>query len=140
MTAPLHMMKLCVGCDSPAALERWQAGRWGGGPARHVTRMWPTRGAALLAGGSLYWVFRGSMMARQRLLGLEEERGPDGVRRCALILEREIVAVRPTPRRAFQGWRYLDPADAPADVPALRAAEAPLPPRLARELAEMGLV
>ena len=140
MTAPLHMMKLCVGAPHPEALERWQAERFGDGPAEHVTRMWPKRAEELLAGGSIYWVFKGTMLARQRLLDLQERVGGDGITRCALILDREVVRVSAVPRRAFQGWRYLTPADAPPDLPAGRAAEAPLPPRLARELAAMGLL
>lgn len=140
MTTPLHMMKLCVGAPDPAVLERWQRERFGGGPAEHVTRMWPKRCDELLAGGSIYWVFRGTMLARQRLIGFEERRGEDGIARCALILDPQLVRVAGVPRRAFQGWRYLPAADAPPDLPAGRAAETALPPRLARELAEMGLL
>ena len=134
------MMKLCVGAESPEVLERWQRDRFGGGPAQHVTRMWPRRGDELLAGGSIYWVFKGAMLARQRLIGLEERLGGDGITRCALILAPELVRVAAVPRRAFQGWRYLQPGDAPPDLPASRAAEAALPPGLARELADMGLL
>ena len=140
MTASLHMMKLCVGAETPEVLESWQRDRFGNGPAAHVTRMWPKRGEDLLAGGSLYWVFKGSMLARQRLLALEERTGADGITRCALILDREVVRVAAVPRRAFQGWRYLAAADAPPDLPAARAAEAMLPPGLARELVDMGLL
>lgn len=75
MSAPLNLMKLCVGCDSPEELAAWQVHRWGGAPAVHITRMWPKRDAELLQGGSLYWVFKGVMMARQRLIGLEERIG-----------------------------------------------------------------
>jgi hypothetical protein len=140
MSPFLHMIKLCVGADGPADLERWQRDRFGDGPARHVTRMWPRRQDELLGGGSIFWVFRGTMLARQRLIGFEEERGGDGILRCALILDRQVVRVAGVPRRAFQGWRYLDPVDAPADLPEGRAEEAPLPPQLARELAAMGLL
>lgn len=139
-TPSLHMMKLCVGAPHPESLERWQAERFGDGPAEHVTRMWPKRAEELLAGGSIYWVFKGTMLARQRLLDLQERVGGDGITRCALILDREVVRVSAVPRRAFQGWRYLMPADAPPDLPPGRSAETPLPPRLARELAEMGLL
>lgn len=141
MTTPsLHMMKLCVGAPHPESLERWQAERFGGGPAEHITRMWPKRAEELLAGGSIFWVFKGTMLARQRILDLQQRAGPDGITRCALILDREVIRVSAVPRRAFQGWRYLTPADAPPDLPAGRAAESPLPPKLARELAEMGLL
>ena len=140
MTAPLHMMKLCVGAPHPESLERWQADHFGDRAPEHVTRMWPKRAGELLAGGSIYWVFKGTMLARQRLLDLQERVGPDGIARCALILDREVIRVSAVPRRAFQGWRYLMPGDAPLDLPAGRAAESPLPPKLARELAEMGLL
>lgn len=140
MNAPLHMMKLCVGAPNPEVLERWQRDRFGGAPAEHVTRMWPRRGDELLAGGSLYWVFKGTMLARQRLIGLEERSGGDGITRCALILDPALVRVAGVPRRAFQGWRYLRAEDAPPDLPAGRAAEAALPAKLARELAAMGLL
>lgn len=140
MTAPLHMMKLCVGAETPEVLEDWQRARFGGKPAQHVTRMWPKRGDELLAGGSLYWVFKGSMLARQRLIGLEERVGADGITRCALILDPQVVRVAAVPRRAFQGWRYLQATDAPPDLPATRAAETALPAHIARELVDMGLL
>lgn len=139
MTVSLHLMKLCVGCDSPAELAEWQRDRWQDGPARHVTRMWPKREAELLAGGSIYWVFKGVMQARQRLLALEEVEGADGIRRCALVLDPQLVRTAAVPRRAFQGWRYLAAGDAPPDLPAGRDAEPALPAEIARALAEMGL-
>ncbi|HRO13791.1 MAG TPA: DUF1489 domain-containing protein [Paracoccus sp. (in: a-proteobacteria)] len=140
MPQSLHLMKLCVGAPHPEALEHWQRDRFGGGPAEHVTRMWPRRDDELLDGGSIYWVFKGTMLARQRLIGLQERVGHDGITRCALILDAQVVRVAGVPRRAFQGWRYLRPEDAPPDLPPGRAAEGTLPPRLARELAEMGLL
>lgn len=139
MTTSLHLMKLCVGCDSPAELADWQRDRWQGGPARHVTRMWPKREGELLAGGSIYWVFKGVMQARQRLLALEEVEGADGIRRCALVLDPQLVRTAAVPRRAFQGWRYLAAGDAPSDLPAGRDSEPALPAEIARALAEMGL-
>ncbi|MFC0200286.1 DUF1489 family protein [Paracoccus rhizosphaerae] len=139
MTAKLHMMKLCVGAQGPDDLAAWQAQRFGTGPARHVTRMWPKREGELLAGGSIFWVFKGVMMARQRILALEPVEGDDGIRRCGLLLDRDLVRVAAVPRRPFQGWRYLAPADAPDDLPQGRASEVPLPPAVAAALAEMGL-
>ncbi|WP_090847456.1 DUF1489 family protein [Paracoccus alkenifer] len=140
MTAPIHMMKLCVGADGPEDLEQWQRERFGAGPAVHVTRMRPKRAEELLDGGSIYWVFRGVMLARQRLLDLQERIGADGITRCALILDRDLVRVAALPRRPFQGWRYLQPKDAPPDLPPGRASEDALPPELVRELTEMGLL
>lgn len=140
MTATLNLMKLCVGADGPEDLLHWQQQRYGDGPAMHVTRMWPKREAELLDGGSLYWVFKGVMMARQRLLSLEERIGDDGIRRCALILDRDLVRVSAVPRRPFQGWRYLASGDAPIDLPKGREFDDPLPPAVASALADMGLL
>lgn len=140
MSEPLHMMKLCVGADRPEDLEEWQQERFGAGPAIHVTRMRPKRAEELLAGGSIYWVFRGVMLARQQLMGFEDRVGADGITRCALVLDPQLVRVAAVPRRPFQGWRYLPGADAPPDLPPGRASEDPLPPELVRELAEMGLL
>lgn len=133
-------MKLCVGAEGPDDLAAWQKSRFGEGPACHVTRMWPKREAELLEGGSIYWVFKGVMLARQRLLGLEERIGDDGIRRCALLLDRDIVRVTAAPRRPFQGWRYLTAKDAPIDLPQGREQDDALPPAMAAALADMGLV
>lgn len=139
MRHPLNLIKLCVGEDSPATLEEWQQRRYGDQPARHVTRMWPRREAELIPGGSIYWVFKGMVLARQKLIRLEEQIGEDQIRRCALILDREVIRTRPLPRRPFQGWRYLPGEDAPEDLPQTRQTEDTLPPDIARELADMGL-
>jgi hypothetical protein len=104
----------------------------------HVTRMWPRREAELLDGGSLYWVFRGLVLARQRILGLEPRRGADGIGRCAIRLDPETVRTIPQPRRPFQGWRYLRGEDAPRDL--IGAAPSDLPPALARGLAAVGVL
>lgn len=140
MPAPLNLVKLCVGAEGPEDLLDWQRQRYGDDHAQHVTRMWPKREAELLDGGSIYWVFKGIMLARQAILQLDERIGEDGIRRCALVLDRDLVRVTAVPRRPFQGWRYLKGEDAPADLPGLRGAEDPLPPAVAAALAEMGLV
>ncbi|WP_041527615.1 DUF1489 family protein [Paracoccus aminophilus] len=139
MTAPLNLIKLCVGCDSPTELAAWQQQRWQGESPCHVTRMWPKREAELLDGGSIYWVFKGVMLARQRLIGLEERIGEDGIARCALVLDPELVRVAATPRRPFQGWRYLKGEESPPDLPQGREEEPSLPTAIADALAEMGL-
>ncbi|MBC7156269.1 MAG: DUF1489 family protein, partial [Rhodobacteraceae bacterium] len=93
MTDHVNLVKLCVGADGVDDLVAWQAARLaetGAANPVHVTRMWPRRGDELLAGGSLYWVFRGLILARQRLVGLEESRGADGIVRCALVLDRAV--------------------------------------------------
>ena len=140
---PIHVLKLSVGTESVEGLERWQRRpqvRTADGLPRHVTRMWPRREAELTSGGSIYWVIRGVVMARQRVVRLEEVVREDGVRRCGLVLEPELVRTEPQPRRPFQGWRYLASADAPRDLRAGRESEAPLPPRLAAALSEIGVL
>jgi hypothetical protein len=102
--------------------------------------MIPKRVEELVAGGSLYWVIRGNVQARQRLVEVRPFRDKDGVSRCHLILEPKVVATEWQPRRAFQGWRYLDPKDAPRDLSGGRRALRELPPALRQSLAELGLL
>jgi hypothetical protein len=134
-----HLLKLCVGAEKVEDLIEWQSTRYGEGAALHVTRMWPKRDAEILDGGSLYWVFKGLVLARQKVLGLEEMIGADGIRRCAIVLDREVIRTEAMPRRAFQGWRYLAPSDAPNDIVKGRAREEPLPRELMAALGEIGL-
>ena len=140
--AALHLIKLSVGTRGVRDLERWQAGRGKGpdGLPRHVTRMWPKREAELVDGGSIYWSIKGVVLCRQKLLRLEEVRGKDGIPRCALILDPELVRVTPTPKRPFQGWRYLPEEEAPRDLGGFAEGEEDLPPKLSMALAEMGVM
>ena len=140
--AKLHLMKLSVGTNDIADLAAWQESRRRatGQPSQHVTRMWPKRAAELLDGGSIYWVIKGVMQARQRLLRLDEVIGNDGTRRCALVLSPEIHRTSPTPRRAFQGWRYLAADDAPPDLGPYRAGQQDLPEDLEQKLAALGVL
>lgn len=139
MSEKLNMIKLCVGAEKVEDLILWQAARYGDGPACHVTRMWPKRSAEILGGGSLYWVFKGLVLARQEITGFEERLGADGIQRCAIMLDREVVRTEALPRRPFQGWRYLTAEDSPRDLPKSRAQDDALPEDLARALAEIGL-
>lgn len=142
VTGCIHLLKLCVGTDTVDDLARWQAGRRAqmpGGLPVHVTRMWPKRSAELLNGGSLYWVFKGQILARQKVLRLDEKLGEDGVRRCGIVLDAELIRTEAQPRRPFQGWRYLRPEDAPRDLPQAREGDDPLPPELSAALADLGL-
>lgn len=144
MTGTINLVKLCVGAERVEDLETWQAARMAqGGQAnpRHVTRMWPKRDDELLAGGSLYWVFKGLVLARQRIVRLEEVIGDDGIRRCGIVLDPQVVRTESQPRRAFQGWRYLTPADAPRDLSTTRTDtdDTPLPNDLAAALADIGI-
>ncbi|MFP4275266.1 MAG: DUF1489 family protein [Paracoccaceae bacterium] len=139
----MNLVKLSAGTESVESLTRWQesrAARGADGLPRHVTRMWPRREADLLDGGSVFWVIKGLIQCRQRILRLDEVDRGDGIRRCAIVLEPGLIRTQPAPRRPFQGWRYLDPADSPADLPAGRDSEEPLPASLSAALAEIGVV
>ena len=143
MTNHINLIKLCVGTETPDDLVRWQSQRRKQLPdnlPRHVTRMWPKRADEVLAGGSLYWVFKGSCLARQRILRLDEVTGQDGIPRCGIVLDPQIIRTTPMPRRPFQGWRYLKAEDAPADLSARAQREEPLPASLNAALAEIGIL
>jgi hypothetical protein len=142
----LHLLKLCVGCDSIADLEGWieenrahhqRLGR----PFEqtHTTRMMPKRSGELLDSGSLYWVIRGQIACRQTLLGITAFTDSGGIGRCRLSLDQRVVPVEPRPYRPFQGWRYLAAGDAPADID-MATGIATMPEGMRRELAELGLL
>ena len=143
-----HIVKLCVGVGAVDDLARWQSQRLkaseqeiGRSLLFHATRMVPKRKAELLDGGSIYWVISGVIQVRQQITGFEDGQKADGTTCCLILLDPKLIPVRPTPRRAFQGWRYLEPDDAPPDVRA--AAEDDLrdmPPAMRRELAELCLL
>ena len=142
----LHLIKLCVGVGSLEELARWQAKRITALKKKrakpelvHVTRQTPKRAAELLDGGSLYWVIKGHIAARQRLIDIRPARAKDGVPRCGLVYEPKLVPTVRRPRDPFQGWRYFDPKDAPPDVRSVQRASG-LPASLCAELAELGLL
>ncbi len=135
-----HIIKLCVGADSIEDLGRWQKGRLKTvGEIAHTTRMAPKRRDEVLDGGSIYWVIKGFIQARQRLLDLRLFTDTDGIQRCDLLMHKDLIPVVPTPRRPFQGWRYLKPADAPADLKGGSDSDG-LPPAMQAELRELGLL
>lgn len=143
VTDNINLIKLSVGTEGVESLTKWQARkdvRTKDGLPRHVTRMWPKREAEILNGGSIYWVIKGVIQARQRIVRLEEVTRADGIRRCAIVLDPEIIRTQNSLRRAFQGWRYLKPEDAPPDLPEGREDEADLPVELNRALAEIGVL
>lgn len=144
---PLHLVKLCVGVSAIEELEAWidrrmedMRGRGETPEQRHTTRMVPRRAEELLDGGSLYWVISGKVQVRQRLLDIRPFRDAEGIQRCHLVLEPRLVRTEWQPRRAFQGWRYLDAKNAPADLSGRCGAVASLPPELRRDLADLGLL
>ena len=163
----LHLIKLCVGCDSVKDLEDWikqklraktkagaQRGKAKGAKnggiehapkgrknvRNHTTRMVPKRAGELVAGGSLYWVIRGQIMCRERILAVTPFVDRDGVGRCHITLDCKPVLVEPRPYRAFQGWRYLDPKDAPRDLDRAAPGAKAMPEPMRRELRDLGLL
>lgn len=131
----LHIIKLVVGVDSVEGLLAWQRSR-GGKDWRVHTRMTPKRAEEVLDGGSIYRVFKGVITARQTILGIETH-GEGKAKRCQIVVSPTIVRVAPTPRRPFQGWRYLHADDAPPDLEAGSSLEA-MPAKLAAELRSLG--
>ena len=143
MAGSIHLIKLSVGSDSVEQIEDWQKNRSKqrlNGQYYHLTRMWPKLADELLNGGSIYWVVKGLVQARQRIIGLEERIGDDGIRRCAIVLDPQLFRTATAPKRPFQGWRYLKPEDAPPDLGASRQNDDALPPELAGALAEIGVL
>ena len=141
---PLHLIKLCVGIDTVKELEDWIKTRMKARKTRkdhiHRTRMVPKRADELLDGGSLYWVIRGAVMCRQQLIDVQPFVDKDGIGRCRLVLKPKVVLVAPRPYRAFQGWRYLAPKDAPPDLDRAAPGAAEMPETLRRELRDLGLL
>ena len=144
---PLHLIKLAVGCESVKELKGWVAERMAtakkkGLPLRHVhiTRMTPKRDGEILAGGSLYWVIKGFVLVRQRVLDLRADVKEDGTSCCGIVLDTELVATRPHPRRAFQGWRYLEAADAPPDAKGSHGGADEMPGAMREELRALRLI
>ena len=137
---PLHMLKLCVGVSEVAELRQWiRDTRKGLDTLDHTTRMFPKRRDEILSGGSLYWVIRGMILCRQPIADLVPVTGVDGITRCRIDFKPKIILVRPSPRRAFQGWRYLSVEDAPPDIKA-GADVYGMTEEMRRDLAELGLL
>ncbi len=139
----INLIKLSVGSETYEDILAWQSSKRAqtkDGLPRHVTRMWPKREAEILNGGSIYWVIKGVLTCRQRILRLDEVIGSDGIRRCAIVSDPDLIRVQTALKRPFQGWRYLKPADTPPDLPKGRTAEDPLPTELNRALAEIGVL
>ena len=144
---PLHLIKLSVGTDSVADLEDWIKQKFkaqkqrGKKPERiHTTRMVPKRADELIDGGSIFWVIRGQIMCRERILAIRPFTDRDGIHRCRLVLDPKCVLVEPRPRSAFQGWRYLEAKDAPRDLDRAAPGAKNMPETLRRELRELGLL
>lgn len=145
----MHLIKLCVGVDSVEQLAAWQTERLRRARAAgetpelaHRTRQMPRQRDAILgAGGSLYWVIKGLIQVRQKILDLREETAAAGHPLCAIVLDDALMTVVPQPRRPFQGWRYLPPEDVPRDIgPALDPCDDDMSPAMRAALAELALL
>ncbi|MEY3702765.1 MAG: hypothetical protein RLZZ561_385 [Pseudomonadota bacterium] len=134
---PLHLTKVAFGATGmPDLIQRVEA-RAQAGEVRMTTRYLPKHHAEIEGAGSLYWIVRHQLIARARIIRFDPT--PDG--RIDIVLEARVIPVRPAPRRAHQGWRYLEDADAPEDLGGLMSPEeAILPPALLSDLAELGLI
>ncbi|WP_400083449.1 DUF1489 family protein [Yoonia sp. R78084] len=142
MSKTVHILKLSVGTETVADLAAWQAtarAQTQDGLPRHITRMWPKRAEEILNDGSIFWVIKGVILCRQPIARLDEYIGGDGIRRCAIVCKPGLIRVEATPKRAFQGWRYLTVDDAPRDLPEGRQDEEALPPELSKALAAIGV-
>ena len=143
----VHLIKLCVGVETPQELAEWQAShlkrlaKAGKRPEHcHRTLQTPRRRDEILDGGSLYWVIKGFVLVRQRIVDLRPEVKRDGTSCCGIVLDPELIPTRPQPRRAFQGWRYLEAADAPPDAKNFEDAADGIPRAMRAELRELRLI
>lgn len=144
---PLHLIKLCVGVDSIRDLDEWIKDRMAQKKKKkealeyvHTTRMMPTQRDELLDGGSLYWVIKGAISCRQKLIDLRQFNDKEGVKRCRIVMEPKLIPVLPKPRSAFQGWRYLKANEAPADLAKGAKGASAMSEEMRRELHELGLL
>ncbi|HXG77747.1 MAG TPA: DUF1489 domain-containing protein [Methyloceanibacter sp.] len=143
----VHLLKLCVGADTVQELAVWQKERLKSlkraGKMEelcHRTLQMPRRREEVLDGGSLYWVIKGFVLVRQRVLDLREDKKDDGTACCGIVLDPKLVLTRAHPRRAFQGWRYLEAADAPPDMQGQLDEAAGMPAAMRAELRELRLI
>jgi hypothetical protein len=144
---PLHLIKLSVGSESVKDLQIWIKQKLKERKARgqkpehiHTTRMTPKRIEEILDGGSMYWVIKGELVCRERIVDLRPIVDKDGIGRCQIVMDGKLKPVAPRAWRAFQGWRYLTDKDAPADLDRGARGAATLPEPLRRELRELGLL
>jgi hypothetical protein len=143
----LHLLKLCVGVDTVQELEDWikmrlkEKRKKGEKPEHiHTTRMVPKRADEIVDGGSLFWVIKGEIICREKLLAIRPFTDKDGIGRCRLVMDGKVHLVQPRPFRAFQGWRYLAAKDAPRDLDRAAPGARNMPEAMRRELRELGLL
>lgn len=137
----LHLIKLAVGIDDVPHLRQVQKERRRErGHCVFYTRHMPRRSAEILDGGCIYWVIKGHVRVRERILGFTPVIEADGERYTLVRYDPKLVETEWQPKRPFQGWRYLQPKDAPRDRPLGAAAADDLPPKMMEELRALGLL
>ena len=139
---PLHLVKMAVGAADVEELRRFRAQRHAErGESWVYTRNHPRRAEAVLDGGSLYWVVKGQIRARHRVIGFRSERDDNGRAYCLILTDPEFIVTLPRAFRPFQGWRYLLPSDVPKDAPGgLGGDFTAMPDHMLTELRELGLI
>lgn len=130
---PLHLTKIAFGCASLSVLEERLASR--GSEARLTTRYRPKR-ADEIVGGSLYWIIAHRIVARSPILRFDDAEGG----KTDIVIAAQAIPVLARPRRAHQGWRYLEDKDAPLDLADAGDGAATMPPELRDSLSALGLV
>jgi hypothetical protein len=143
----LNLIKLCVGADSVEDLRAWIDFRLaekraaGETPEHfHTTRMVPKRADDIVGQGSLYWVIKGRVQCRQRIVDIRPFVDGEGISRCRIVLDPNVVLTQSQPKRPFQGWRYYKPEDAPRDLGDGENGIEHLPADMRNELADLGLI
>ena len=141
----LHLIKLSVGSVSVASMRESIERRVFNDPVlgpivEHHTRNMPKQREALLNGGSIYWIVKGHIIARNKILDLRSDVGESGRKFCRICLDPTLVAVLPTKRRGFQGWRYFKDGDQPPDIETLGENAESIPVEMARALRDLGLL
>jgi hypothetical protein len=141
------MLKMAVGIDSVGHLAQVQKQRMarakggdGASTLRHFTRNAPRRSREILDGGSIYWIIKGAIRVRQRILAIDRGTDAEGRRYCELSLDPALIRTVPRPNKALQGWRYLENSDAPIDLDAGDEVTGDMPAEMVAELRTLRLL
>jgi hypothetical protein len=141
----VHLLRMAVRIESISQLKEIQAERRASTKGKRLhtfTRNVPKRIDELTDGGSIYWVVKRLIRVRQEILGISQEVNDEGRKYCAIELSPAHVLLEPRQQKAFQGWRYLKPEEAPLDLPegATLETDSDMPPEMMAELKELGLL
>ena len=141
----MNLIKLCVGAQNVSDLYNWQKNRLinykglGNNATFFITRMRPKRENDILNGGSIFWVFKGLILARQKIIGFDNFMSEDNISRCKVILNSKIILTDAYHKKSFQGWRYFSQQEAPKDREIFSDEKTQLPLKIEKELSELGI-